>query len=91
MIFSMEFCRFCTETPIFVTSCGSLPSAWEMRFFTLINAISGSVPWSKVMVIEALPVFVAEEVIYDISSTPLMASSNGTMTLFSTASELAPV
>ena len=40
---------------------------------------------------DAVPVFVAVDVIYIISSTPLSDSSRGTMTLFSTVSALAPV
>ena len=40
---------------------------------------------------DAVPVFVAVDVRYIISSTPLRDSSRGTMTLFSTVSALAPV
>ena len=53
--------------------------------------MSASVPWLKYMVIEAVPVLVAVEVIYIMSSTPLSDSSSGTITLFITVSALAPV
>jgi len=40
---------------------------------------------------EALPVLEASEVMYVMFSTPLMASSRGTITLFCTAVALAPL
>ena len=43
------------------------------------------------MPIEAVPLFEAVEVMYIMPSTPLMASSRGTTTLFCTVSALAPV
>ena len=43
------------------------------------------------MVIEAVPVLVAVDVMYIMSSTPLRDSSSGTITLFITVSAFAPV
>ena len=40
---------------------------------------------------DAVPLFDADDVMYIMPSTPLMASSRGTMTLFCTVSALAPV
>ena len=89
--FNVLFWRFLTVTPLLVTSAGNRPCAEATRFCTFTTAISASVPCLKYMVIDAVPVFVAVEVIYIMSSTPLSDSSSGTMTLFITVSALAPV
>ena len=83
--------RFLTVRPLFTTSLGSRPCTVAARFCTFTIAMSGSVPWRKKMPIEPEPLFEALEVMYIMPSTPLIASSNGTTTLFCTVSALAPV
>ncbi|MNC85939.1 hypothetical protein D3C83_15640 [compost metagenome] len=46
---------------------------------------------SKVMVIVEAPLFVLDEDMYSIPSTPLIACSSGVVTAVSTVSALAPV
>ena len=58
----MEFCRFSTVTPIFVTSAGSSPSASLTRFLVLMVAMSGSVPCLKYTMMLPEPVLVEVEV-----------------------------
>ena len=77
-----EVWRLRTVSPLFTTSLGNRPCTVAARFCTLTIAILGSVPWRKKMPMLAVPLFEADEVIYIIPSTPLMASSKGTMTLF---------
>ena len=89
-IFNILVWRFCVVTPTLVTSAGKSEVAVETRFCTFTAAISGSEPCLKYTVIRALPVLVAVEVMYVMFSTPLMASSNGTITDFCTVSALAP-
>ena len=77
--------------PLFTTSLGRRPWTVAARFWTFTIAMSASVPCRKKMPMEALPLFDAVDDIYIMPSTPLMASSRGTMTLFCTVSALAPV
>ena len=77
-----DVCRLRTVSPLFTTSLGSLPCTVAARFCTFTIAMLGSTPWRKKIPMEALPLFEAVEVIYIMPSTPLMASSSGTTTLF---------
>ena len=91
MLLMLLVWRFLTVTPLLVTSEGSRPWAEAMRFCTLTMAMSGSVPWRKYTWMLAEPVLVAVDTMYIMFSTPFMASSSGTMTLFCTVAALAPV
>ena len=91
MLFMVLVCLLRTLTPLLVTSEGSSPCAEAMRFWTFTIAMSGSVPWRKYTCTVAEPVLVAVETMYIMFSTPFMASSRGTMTLFCTVDALAPV
>ena len=84
-------CRFLTVRPPFTTSAGRRPCTVAALFCTFTMAMSGSVPWRKKTEMDALPVLDAVDDMYIIPSTPLMASSSGTTTLFCTVSALAPV
>ena len=84
-------CRLRTLTPDFVTSLGNRPNTVATRFCTLTMAMSGSVPCRKKMLTLAEPVLEAVDCMYIMPSTPLMASSSTTTTLFCTVAALAPV
>ena len=82
--------RLRTVTPLRVTSAGRRLCADAMRFCTLTMAMSPSVPWRKYIWMLADPELVADDTMYIMSSTPLIASSSGTSTLFCTVSAFAP-
>ena len=77
--------------PLVRTSCGMRPSAWFTRFCTSTAARSGSRPISNVTVIVQKPVFVLEDRMYCMPSTPLITCSSGVVTALSTACAFAPV
>ena len=77
--------------PFVRTSSGIRPNAELTRFCTSTAARSGSRPTSKVTLIELNPLLVLDEVMYTMSSTPLMTVSSGVVTALSTACAFAPV
>ncbi|EKD37550.1 MAG: hypothetical protein ACD_75C01092G0001 [uncultured bacterium] len=81
---------FLVVTPLDRTSEGSWALAWEARFCTWTEAISGSTSSAKVTfkVYEPLPAEL--EVIYVMPSTPLTCASIGRAIDSSTTPALAP-
>ncbi len=77
--------------PLVRTWEGNRPMAWFTRFCTSTAARSGSRSMSNVTWIVHTPLFVLDEVMYSMPSTPLMACSSGVVTALSTACALAPV
>ena len=80
-----------TVTPVVRTSAGSRPRVWFTRFWTSTAARSASRPMSKKTLIELTPLFVLEDCMYVMPSTPFTACSIGVVTALSTAWALAPV
>src|SRR5690606_19909421 len=81
---------FCVVTPWRRTSSGSRASAWLTRFCTRTVASSASVPGRKVTVICSTPSEPATDLVYIMSSTPLIASSSGVATVSAITFGLAP-
>ncbi len=81
---------FWVVTPCRRTSSGNRASAWLTRFCTRTAASSGSVPGLKVTVIASTPSEPATDLMYIMSSTPLIASSSGVATVSAMTFGLAP-
>src|SRR3546814_10151364 len=81
---------FCVVTPWRRTSSGNRASAWLTRFCTRTVASSASVPGRKVTVICSTPSEPATDLVYIMSSTPLIASSSGVATVSAITFGLAP-
>src|SRR5690606_41582496 len=77
MVMIFPLCLLTTEIPASFTSGGIWFTAREMLFCTLTAAISGSVPGLKNTEMVPEPELLAIDRMYVMSSTPLMASSNG--------------
>lgn len=80
-----------TVTPLLCTASGSIASPCETLFCTCTWAVSGSVPESKVRVIEAVPAELLLEDMYSRWSRPVICCSRICVTEFCTVSAEAPV
>ena len=81
---------FETVTPCWITSVGRRGSASVARFCVCTAAMSGSVPGSKVSVIEDSPFELEDEVKYSRLLMPVSCCSITWVTACSTVSALAP-
>ena len=77
-------------TPCLTTAGGNLFNTAATLFCTLTEAIFGSVPNSKITLIEHTPSLPASEAIYFIPGTPLIARSKGITTALIINSPFAP-
>src|SRR5438445_4936024 len=82
--------RFCTTTPVRLTSSGSRGRAICTRLFTWMVALLTSVPTSKVQVIVSVPFEEEVDWKYSRPSTPESCSSIGAATVRESVSALAP-
>src|SRR5512141_3243630 len=82
--------RFCTVTPLRVTSAGRRGAASWTRLLTLNTALSTSVPVSNVTVIDTVPFDDELELKYSMFSTPESCSSIGAATTLASVSAEAP-
>jgi len=90
IICSIDGARFSTAIPAPVTVSGNRPIAPSTSLLTLIAAMSGSVPTSKVTISSMSPSSVDFERMYAMLSTPSTVASIGAATVSATASALAP-
>src|SRR5438105_8539312 len=82
--------RFSVTTPSARTSSGNRASAWLTRFCTWTCARSTGVPMSNVTVRLSTPSAVADDDMYSMCSTPLIASSRGVPTVWASTVGFAP-